>query len=357
MTALPTDEIVFETRGGLGIITLNRPKALNALTLPMVEIMEPTLRAWAGNPAIQAVAILGAGEKGFCAGGDIRALHDSGKEGTPYALDFFAQEYRADLAVHDFPKPYIAFMDGITMGGGVGVSVHGAFRVVTDRTSFAMPETGIGLIPDVGGSYFLPRLPGRLGMFMALTGARLKAADCLYAGIGTHFMTAERIEAVLADLANADLARGAKGKVDEILKGHAEDPGTAPLASVRPEIDRLFAADSVEGVAGALRADGGDWAAKQLQILQGKSPTSLKLAFRQLAEGANLTMVQCLAMEYRLVSRIMGAHDFYEGVRAVIIDKDNAPQWQPSEIDGVDDRDIAAYFTDLGDAEWRAETA
>ncbi len=354
MTDTPNEDILFETRGGLGVIRLNRPKALNALNLGMVEVLEPQLKAWASDPSVHAVVILGEGEKGFCAGGDIRALHDSGKAGTPYALSFFGQEYRGNLAVHEFPKPYLAIMDGITMGGGVGLSVHGSFRVVTERTMFAMPETGIGLIPDVGGSYFLPRLPGRIGAYMALTGARLKAADCLYAGVGTHFVPGDGVADLMTALEEADLSSGAKAKVKAILDAHGRDPGAAPLADQRDAIDRLFAGGSVEDIMAALAADGSDWAKGQHDLLGTKSPTSMKLSFRAVQEGANLTMVQCLAMEYRLVAHIMKGHDFFEGVRAVIIDKDNAPRWNPDSLAGVTSDTVSAYFADLGTDEWVA---
>ncbi len=347
-----TDEILFEHHGALGVIRFNRPKALNSLTLPMVEVLGPRLREWAEDPKVLAVMILGEGEKGFCAGGDIRALYDSGKAGTPYARTFFATEYQANLAVHEFPKPYVAIMDGITMGGGCGVSVHGSIRVATDRTVVAMPETGIGLIPDVGGSYFLSRLPGEIGMFMALTGYRLKAADCLYAGVGTHYVPNDKVPALIQDLQSAELTSTSKAPILRLISAHRGDPFPAPLEAHRDRIDRLFAGDSVEAIMAALEADGDDWAAQQLEIMKTKSPTSMKLTFRQLREGRHLSMAQGLAMEYRLVSRIMDGHDFFEGVRAVIIDKDNAPNWHPDTMEGVSTETVNRYFADLGAEEW-----
>jgi len=342
-------EILFEQTGKLGLITLNRPKALNALTLSMVRDMRAQLQRWAEDDGIAAVMVQGAGEKGFCAGGDIRALHDSGRDGTDYFLQFFADEYRCDAAVAHFPKPYIALVDGVSMGGGVGVSAHGSHRIVTDRTVFAMPETGIGLIPDVGGSYFLPRMPGRFGRYMALTGARLKAPECLYCGYGTHFLPTEKIGDLAEKLGGLDFGTDAHAAVDAFLADYA---GAASEAQIDQEtINTLFDGDSLEVLIETLEQAGDDWARKQAQILRGKSPTSLKLTFKQIEEGAALGIDQCLQMEYRIVSRIREGHDFYEGVRAVIIDKDNAPAWEPARLEDVPDTEIERYFASLGEKE------
>lgn len=343
-----TEEILFETSGALGIITLNRPKALNALTEPMVLAMRAQLDAWATNPAVGAVVVLGEGEKGFCAGGDIRALYDSGKAGTPDAQRFFANEYRNNLAVARFPKPYIAIIDGITMGGGVGISVHAPYRVATERTVFAMPETGIGLIPDVGGSYFLPRLKGRLGMFLGLTGTRLKRADSVLTGIATHAIPASAVDALVSDLANADLLGKGKEAVESLLRRHSYKGDDAPIAQHLDDIDRLFEGDDVEAILARLDADGGAWAKAQADTLRQKSPTSLCLTAREIREGALLSLPNALRLEYRLVSRILKGHDFYEGVRAVIIDKDNAPQWSPDALAGTTPDLINPYFADMG---------
>ncbi len=348
MAELPqTDEVLFEVKGSLGVITLNRPKALNSLTLEMVQALGPKLEAWAHDDAVGAVLIVGAGEKGFCAGGDIRALHDSGKAGTPYARQFFATEYGVNLAVHRFPKPYVALIDGITMGGGVGLSVHGPYRVLTDRTVFAMPETGIGLIPDVGGSFFLPRLPGRLGLYLALTGARLRAADCFYSGVGTHYVPNDGVVALVADLERADYSGNAKATVEAILAAHTKHPGPAPLEDHRPRIDRLFAGTDPWTVMAALEADTSEWAAREAANLKQKSPTSMALSAREVHEGAMISMPNCLRMEYRIVCRIMEGHDFFEGVRAVIIDKDNQPRWNPASLGDLSPEDVNHYFADL----------
>ncbi len=343
-----TDDILFETRGPVGLVTLNRPKALNALTLEMAVELGEQLEAWAIDDAIACVVVQGEGEKGFCAGGDIRALHDSGKAGTPYALDFFANEYRMNYRVATFPKPYIAFLDGVTMGGGVGISVHGSHRVLTENTTFAMPETAIGLIPDVGGTYFLPRLPGKTGMFLGLTGSRLKAADTLYVGVGTNYVPRAGLPALLDELVAADYTRRPHQVVDGILRSHAQDPGPAPLAEHRALIDELFAGETVEGIVEEIHDSREAFAADQATALATKSPTSMKLTCRAIKEGAALSIGQCLSMEYRLVSRIMGGHDFYEGVRAVIIDKDNEPGWDPKTLEAVSAGEINRYFADLG---------
>src|SRR5579883_2244401 len=249
-------DILFERRGPLGLITLNRPKALNALTLAMMSALDPRLDEWEADPDIHAVVIQGAGERAFCAGGDIRALYESRAKGDRcYRAAFYREEYSQNRRIFRFKKPYIALIDGITMGGGVGLSVHGTYRVATEHTLFAMPETGIGLFPDVGGGYFLPRLPGAIGMYLGLTGARIKAADCLYAGIATHYLASARLEPLVEELARTDLSRGREA-IDAVLAGFAETAGPAPLAAQRAAIDRCFGQESVEAIFAALEAEG-----------------------------------------------------------------------------------------------------
>jgi len=321
-------EVLFEQRGAIGLITLNRPKALNALTLAMCLAMRDQLKAWAVDPTVTAVVARGAGEKAFCAGGDIRFLHDSGKAGDGGALQFWADEYRLNTLIKRYPKPYVALVDGIVMGGGVGVSAHGSHWVATEKTLFAMPETGIGLFPDVGGTYFLPRLPGKVGIYLGLTGARLKAADCLHAGIASHFVPSAALDGLVERLAAGEA-------VDAALAAVATDVGPAPIDVHRAAIDRLFAGDTVEAILAALDADGADFAKAQAATLRTKSPTSMKLTLRQLQEGAHLEFEDCMRLEYRLTQAIVTGHDFYEGVRAVIIDKDQAPKWQPAALEEV----------------------
>jgi enoyl-CoA hydratase len=336
-----TPDILFDVTDGLALVTLNRPSALNALTLDMIRAFHAKLDAWAEDAAVRLVVVRGAGEKGFCAGGDIRALYDG--RGAAITADFFRAEYRLNHAIFHYPKPYIALMDGITMGGGVGVSVHARHRVVCEATVFAMPETGIGLFPDVGGSYFLPRMPGKLGVYMALTGARLRAADCLYGGIVDAFVPTGRHEELIAAL------RG--GDIQSALRRFVGNVGMAPLVEHRATIDRCFAGETVEAIVRALECEGTDWAAAVLRTMAGKSPTSQKIALRQIGLGAGLGFDDCMRMEYRLSQHLMAAHDFFEGVRAVVIDKDQAPRWQPARLEEVTDAAVAEYFAPLGDAE------
>jgi enoyl-CoA hydratase len=338
-----TDDIKFERRGAIGLVTLDRPKALNALTLPMIRAYAPRLAAWAADPGVAAAVMRGAGERAFCAGGDIRAIWEAGRASdAPIHRDFFREEYRLNRAIHRLAKPHIALLDGIVMGGGVGLSVHGSHRVATERTLFAMPETGIGLFPDVGGSYFLSRCPGEIGMYLALTGHRLKAADLIHAGIATHVMTSARLDELIAAL--GEVGAG----VDGAIARFAVPAGDAPLAAHRAAIDRCFAAPSVEAILDALMAEGSDWARATHSVLLKMSPTSLKVTYRQVRLGRDLDFEACMVMEYRMIQRFMAGHDFFEGVRAAIVDKDQAPRWQPDSLAAVGAADVDAYFAPLG---------
>lgn len=348
-----TDPIILETKAGIGRITLNRPKALHALNLRMCEIIFAALKDWARDPDIQIVVMDHMpGTRGFCAGGDIAMLRESGMGDGHEARAFFALEYRLNAAIKAFPKPYLALMNGITMGGGVGLSVHGGYRVATENTVFAMPETGIGLFPDVGGGWFLPRLPGALGTWLALTGARLKGATVAAAGIATHYIPSEYFGALDSDL--ADCARASNA--DEALKtglNRLAQPLGEPSYSPHIEImDRCFSAATVEDIIANLKAAGTDWATQQIDILQTKSPETLKLALRQLREGGQATSFEAhMQMEYRIGWRKVQSPDFIEGVRAVIVDKDHAPDWQPATLDAVDEAHIQRFFEPLGDQE------
>jgi enoyl-CoA hydratase len=335
-------EVLFERRGRAGIITLNRPAALNALTLAMVRAIHPELRAWGADEAVARVVIRAAGDKAFCAGGDIRALYEWGRAGDETFLDFYREEYRLDTFIKRFPKPYVALIDGIVMGGGVGVSVHGSHRIAGDRLVFAMPETGIGLFPDVGGTYFLPRLPGETGLYLGLTGERVRTADAVALGIATHHVPSARFPDLTEALCEAD-------DVDAALAAFDADAGEGPLSADRALIDRHFSASTLEGVLESLRAEGGEWAEKTLSTLRGKSPTSLRITFRQLREGKSLGFEDAMRLEYRIVNRIFHAHDFFEGTRAVVIDKDMAPRWRPASLDQITDADIASYFAPLAE--------
>lgn len=342
------DEVLFEKRGRAGVITLNRPKALNALTLGMVDAMDARLREWRDDPQVELVIVRGAGDRAFCAGGDIRALYDSGKAGTPYVIDFYAREYRLNTLIKRFPKPYIAFINGIVMGGGVGVSVHGSVRVCGEGTMFAMPETGIGLFPDVGGTFFLPRCPGEIGMYLALTGARLDITDAKYTGVASHVVPAAQHEALQAELSDGSDA------LERVLAKFAVHPqNKSKLDGLQQAIDMFFSEGAVEDIMASLARGKSIFEEQTLKQLAGKSPTSLKVAHRQMREGAMLGFEECMRLEFRLTNRFMRGHDFYEGVRAVIIEKDNAPKWDPPSLELVRTRDIDEYFAPLpgGDLE------
>ena len=342
MTESPTDDILFDvTAGGMGRVVLNRPKALNALTHEMCVRFRQKLVEWSSDNSVRTLVIQGAGDKAFCAGGDIRKLYDEGRAGGDYPFAFYGDEYRLNAAVYHFPKPYVAILNGIVMGGGVGVSAHGSHRIVSDNVMFAMPETGIGLFPDVGGSYFLPRCPGEIGMYLGLTGARLKAADMLYVGLAEAYVPIERLDEFVLALSAGD------GTIDDIVANFAADAGPAPLADHRDAIDRHFGHDAVEAIVESLQGESSDWAAKTAQTIAGKSPTSLKVTFRQLRNGADKTFDDCMRMEWRMVNRVITGHDFYEGTRAVVIDKDGAPKWQPDCLEDVTAAAVDAYFAPL----------
>ncbi|PIY72846.1 MAG: enoyl-CoA hydratase/isomerase family protein [Rhodobacterales bacterium CG_4_10_14_0_8_um_filter_70_9] len=346
-----TAPILFEETGRLGLVTLNRPAQLNALTHDMALMLEERLLHWRGRADIACVAIIGAGPKAFCAGGDIRALYEAGVEDGAANFQFYADEYRLDTLIRRYPKPYVAFMDGIVMGGGVGVSIHGRFRIAGDATVFAMPETGIGLFPDVGGTWFLPRLPGQVGLWLGLTGARLKAADAVAAGVCDRYIPSACEGAALEALAAADYADDPRAAVGAALKPFTEAPSGGSLANLRPLIDQCFSGDSVEAVLAALDAVGEDWTAEQAAAIRAKSPTCTRIAFRQVRTGAALSFIDCMRLEYRLARFCMTHPDFYEGVRAILIDKTGAPQWRPATLAEADEAYVAPAFAPLPEDE------
>jgi enoyl-CoA hydratase len=343
-----SDEIRIEQRGALVVVTLNRPAALNALSFEMCRAIHEGLASWQADPDVHAVLIKGTGERAFCAGGDIRWLYDALiSHGEEPALAFYALEYPMNARLHHFTKPYVALLDGITMGGGVGVSVHGSHRVVTERTVFAMPETGIGFFPDVGATYVLPRLRGALGLYLGLTGARLGAADCIWTGIGSCYVPSARLQEVEARLAAADLARDPYGRVQRVLDDLRADPGPAPLAEQIGRIDACYGRSDLGAMLQALGAEETGWGQTQLEQLSTKSPTSLAVTFRQLREGAALGFDDAMRLEYRLVPRFLAGHDFREGIRALIVDKDGRPDWRPCRLEDVSAADVDAYFRPL----------
>ncbi|MEP9353489.1 enoyl-CoA hydratase/isomerase family protein [Xanthobacter sp. KR7-65] len=342
-------DVLLEEKGEAGVITLNRPKALNALTLPMVREIQPRLRAWAADPAITRVVIKGAGEKAFCAGGDVRNLYDLGRTGrTAEALDFWREEYVLNDYIGSFPKPYVALIDGICMGGGFGLSAHGGHRVAGDRYLFAMPEVNIGLFPDVGGTHVLPRLPGAFGMFLGLTGTRIRAADAYACGLATDVVPSAALPAL-------EEALCAGGDVERIIADHRVEPGPGAFADRLDFIAEAFSGADLAAILGALgtAAEAGgahaDFAAAVLADLRTKSPTSVAIAMEQMRRGPALDLGACLTLEYRVVTRVAAGHDFYEGVRAVLVDRDNAPKWRPARLEDIDPAVITAHFDPIPD--------
>uniref|UniRef100_A0AAY4EHR7 3-hydroxyisobutyryl-CoA hydrolase n=1 Tax=Denticeps clupeoides TaxID=299321 RepID=A0AAY4EHR7_9TELE len=313
-------EVLLERVGNAGVITLNRPKVLNALTLNMIRLIYPQLKKWEADTETSVVIIKGAGEKAFCAGGDVTAVAEAGKSGDRLVKDLFREEYTLNNAIGTCRKPYVALIGGITMGGGVGLSVHGQFRVATEKTLFAMPETAIGLFPDVGGGYFLPRLKGKLGLFLALTGFRLKGRDVLRAGVATHFVESEKISALEKDL--VDLRSPSVDDVAKVLDAYQGQVGIG--------LHRNFT-----------------------HMLSKMSPTSLKLTLKQMQAGATMSLQEVFVMEYRLSQACMNGHDFYEGVRAVLIDKDQNPKWKPSTLEEVTEKSVEKSFQSLGEHDLR----
>jgi enoyl-CoA hydratase len=339
--------VLVEKIGAVGVLRLNRPQALNALTLEMVRQISHALLLWAKDTSVRCVIVTSAGGRAFCAGGDIRVLHDMGRAGHfDEALQFWREEYALNRLIKLYPKPYLALIDGMVMGGGVGVSLHGSHRIAGPNYKFAMPEVGIGFFPDVGATYVLPRLPDSAGVWLALTGARIDRSAALALGLATHAATSHDLAALIDDLA-------AGGDLDDVLLQRAPAPEIAPVLPDQDIIADCFSASTLGQIISQLdaRAGGHGFAARALDDLRAKSPTSLAIATEQMRRGRNLSFEEAMALEFRIVSRVVRGHDFYEGVRAMIIDKDNSPQWQPARIADVDNHDVEAYFAPLADLE------
>jgi enoyl-CoA hydratase len=346
-----TDDILLKVEGHAGFISLNRPLALNALTLPMVHAMTEALLEWRDDAAVKCVVIDHADGRGFCAGGDIAFLRNSAiNDGGESGRKFFHDEYQLNHLLFTYPKPVVAFMDGICMGGGVGISQPARFRVATENTKFAMPETGIGLFPDVGGGWYLSRLEGRVGQYLALTGSRVAGAECLALGLATHYLPSSALVEAKARIASEDVEH-----LDGILSTLSETPPASKIVETLLQINRHFASDQFEDILESLEGDESEWAMKELAALRTKSPQTCKVALRQLAESLKLTdFVDNMAMEYRIASRVLVRPDFAEGVRAVIVDKDNAPQWDPATAEGVTEALVDAIFAPLPvQEEWK----
>lgn len=336
-----SDEILFDRRGAAGLVTLNRPQALNAVTHGMVRALRAKLDEWRDDPAVTRVVVTAAGERAFSAGGDLRHIYDLGRAGRfDEALEFWRDEYALNTVIKRYPKPYVALIDGIVMGGGVGISIHGSHRVAGDRYQFAMPEVGIGFFPDVGATWFLPRMPGALGAYCGLTAERLRAEDAVAAGVATHRVRSARL---------ADLREGLCGTVpvDALIAAFAEPAAEGPVMAMRDTIDRHFAAHTVEDIVAGLESDRAAPAQAMAGAIRGKAPRSLKIALAQVQGGRVWSFDDCMRAEFRIVSRVVQGEDFYEGVRAVIIDKDNAPRWRPDQLSQVAPAEVERHFAPL----------
>jgi len=331
------DQVINAWRDGrIGRIQLNRPKALNALDLTMVNLIHIAMDDFAADPAVHAVVVEAAGEKAFCAGGDVRAIRQQALNGeTQPIMEFFTAEYAMNQAIADYPKPFVSLIDGLCLGGGIGISVHGSHRVATEHAAFAMPETAIALFPDIGATFFLPRLPGQLGMYYALTGARCAGADAVHAGLATHYVARENLAALSAAIARDGVA---------VIAGFAEPLPPFSLAPHRPLIDHAFGAETVLGIIERLEEDGGDFAQSTLKTLRGASPSSVHWSFQILRDGASRNLRECLAAELALVQKVTLHPEFHEGVRSVVVDKDRSPNWRPARLEEVERAAIDAMF-------------
>nr|WP_321982634.1 enoyl-CoA hydratase/isomerase family protein [uncultured Cohaesibacter sp.] len=332
------EDILFEKRGCVGLVTLNRPKALNALTIDMINALSEQLKQWESDEGVKAVVLTSASERAFSAGADIRFIYQN-RANPPY--DFFRVEYLMNCAMFRYPKPYISLVDGIVMGGGVGLSFHGRYIAAGSKTLFAMPETGIGFFPDVGGAYFLPRMPRNVGIYCGMTGARLGQADCLKFGLVTHAVEPDQFASILEEISN-----GADPEVT--LTNHAGDAQGQGLEEEKlVVIEDAFSGDSVSEIIAKLNANPHPFAKETLDLMLSRSPMSVHVAFEQMRRGATLSFEDCMALEYRILKRILKDNDFYEGVRAAIVDKDGAPKWDPASFDDVSTEKVQSYFLPL----------
>uniref|UniRef100_A0A914QSI7 3-hydroxyisobutyryl-CoA hydrolase, mitochondrial n=1 Tax=Panagrolaimus davidi TaxID=227884 RepID=A0A914QSI7_9BILA len=346
MSSTAESEVLFDCENAARIITLNRPKALNALNLSMVRQIYPKMKEWMIDENAGLVIIKGAGDKAFCAGGDVLSVIQSAKSGGSIHKEFFREEYILNYLIGTYKLPYIALIDGITMGGGCGLSIHGKFRVATERTLLAMPETALGLFPDVGGSYFLPRLPGKLGMFLALTGYRLKGADVFHSGLATHYIESKNISEVENELKILPKAECSEQKIDKVLRKFT--PKNVPEFSLKSNLETInttFNGKSVENIIEKLQAKGDEFSKKQVNELMKMSPTSLKVTFQQLMNGSVSNFSSIFTMEHRMTYHFLDGNDFYEGCRAILVDKDRNPKWNPNKLEDISPEDVNKYFS------------
>jgi len=350
-----TDFVTTEVHGGVGYLTLTRPQALNALSLDMIRAITRTLEAWAAASEVVAVVVAGAGGKAFCAGGDIRFFHKAALEGDPLLDQFFAEEYALNFLIHRYAKPYIALMDGVVMGGGMGISQGARLRIVTDRTKMAMPETNIGLFPDVGGGWFLSRTPGRLGEYLGLTGAAIDAADARFAGLADAYLPCNALAELVASLRVQPFDNGEAvlAHIGQFTARHADDcaPAQSQLAALSGEIDRLFAGGTVQDILAAVSDEAGDWAARTAAMLRSRSPLMLQVTLEQIRRARSMSLEDELRMELVMMHHVFRQGDGVEGIRALAIDKDHKPRWQQARPDEVSREKLQSFF----DSPWRPE--
>jgi enoyl-CoA hydratase/carnithine racemase len=340
--------ILTEKIGTAGVITLNRPKALNSIDLGMIRDLQEALKVWKEDFSISHILVKGAGEKAFCAGGDVRSVYDAWERRDRDYMDaIFREEYELNYALSVYPKPYISLINGISMGGGLGISIHGSHRIVTEKTVMAMPESAIGFFTDIGASFFLNKCPGKIGIYLGLTGDRVKGADALYCGLGTHFIDSEKLPSVYQQLLSASNQKD----IDRILNEAITLPEKSFLEENQNLIDELFSGETVEDILMALKTDASEFAQKCFEGLQKKSPTSLKIIFELLKRHQGKTLKECLVTEFRLSQHFVEQPDFFEGVRALLVDKDQKPVWIPSSLSEIDQDAISWYFEELGEKE------
>lgn len=339
------DDILFEVENHKGIVTLNRPKALNALSVLMVTALLEQIQAWSIDPAIHAIFIRATEGKAFCAGGDVRWLYEAGRTRYDSILAFFEQEYQLNQLIYDLKKPYIALLDGMTMGGGVGISLHGRYTIATERFQFAMPETTIGFFPDVGGSYLLTRCPGALGIYLGLTGSILGSEQSFASGLIRYHVPAADLAQHTQALVDMDLSSLAHAKIERYLVQKTQTVNHDSLRSLQVQVDQHFMGQTVEDIMMSLQQQNDPWCQKTFTLLQTKSPISLKVTLQQLQRAKRKSLQACLQQDRCLVAHFLQNPDFYEGVRALLVDKDKCPRWQPASLSEVSPQQIANYFT------------
>ncbi len=338
-------EVLSCIQGKAGLITLNRPKALNSLNLEMIREIMRVLKSWETDPNVAFVVIEGAGEKAFCAGGDIRSVYEARLEGKrDYKDALFREEYQLNYYISQYSKPYISLINGICMGGGLGISIHGSHRIVTEKAVMAMPETGIGFFPDVGGSYFLNRCPGQIGMFMAITGEKISGSDAIYAKLGTHFVSTDTFDAFREKLLSATSADQAQ----HIIDSSSMTPLPSELSTLKSLIDEIFDGTTLTEILDKLYAAKHPKAYDWVRNLAKKSPLSMAVAFTLLKKTKGMSLKKCLPIEFRLSQKFVEHYDFFEGIRALLVDKDNSPKWQPNHISKVKTAEVRDYFKNIG---------